>query len=255
MIIDTHTHIFEKEFDEDRDDVIQRAKDAGVSKMVLPNINTESIGRLKELAMSDRNTFIPAMGLHPTEVNANYRSDLESIKTELFGGEYKAVGEIGIDLYWDKEFEREQTEAFEMQLDWAAELSLPVLIHSRNSFREAINAVKHSRCRKGIFHCFGGTIEEAEEILSLGDFLLGIGGIVTFKKSALPDVLKSIDIKHIVLETDAPYLAPTPHRGKRNEPAYITEVAATLSKIYDLSIEEVAQKTTDNAVNLLKIKL
>lgn len=255
MIIDTHTHVFEKEFDEDRDDVIQRAKDAGVSKMVLPNINTESIGRLKELAMSDSNTFIPAMGLHPTEINANYQSDLETIKTELFGGEYKAVGEIGMDLYWDKEFECEQTEAFEMQLDWAAELSLPVLIHSRNSFREVINTVKHSRCRKGIFHCFGGTIEEAEEILSLGDFLLGIGGIVTFKKSALPDVLKNIDIKHIVLETDAPYLAPTPHRGKRNEPAYITEVAATLSKIYDLSIEEVAQKTTDNAVNLLKIKL
>ena len=130
-----------------------------------------------------------------------------------------------------------------------------MLTHRRNSFREVINAVKHSRCRKGIFHCFGGTIEEAEEILSLGDFLLGIGGIVTFKKSALPDVLKNIDIKHIVLETDAPYLAPTPHRGKRNEPAYITEVAATLSKIYDLSIEEVAQKTTDNAVNLLKIKI
>ena len=163
MIIDTHTHIFEKEFDEDRDKVIQRAKDAGVSKMVLPNINTESIGRLKELTMSDRNTFIPAMGLHPTEINANYRSDLETIKTELFGGEYKAVGEIGMDLYWDKEFEREQTKAFEMQLDWAAELSLPVLIHSRNSFREGINAVKHSRCRKGIFHCFGGTTEEAEE--------------------------------------------------------------------------------------------
>ncbi|MBP5136238.1 MAG: TatD family hydrolase [Paludibacteraceae bacterium] len=255
MIIDTHTHIFENEFDEDRSAVIQRAKDAGVGKMVLPNINAQSITRLKELADSDTNLFVPAMGLHPTEVNSDYKTELETIKSELFSGKYAAVGEIGMDLYWDKEFEKEQVEAFETQLDWAAELSLPALIHSRSSFKETVNAVKNSRCKKGIFHCFGGTLEEAEELLSLGDFLLGIGGVVTFKKSTLPDVLSNIDIKHIVLETDAPYLAPTPHRGKRNEPSYITEVAAALSKIFNLSIDEVTRITTENAANLFKIKL
>ena len=253
MIIDTHTHIFESEFDLDRNDVILRAKDNGVLKMVIPNINVESIPRLKSLAESDTSTFFPAMGLHPTELGESFRDDLDIIHDELLQNRYYAVGEIGLDFYWDDNNKSDQIDAFSTQLQWAAELDLPVLIHCRNAFADAIQCVKDSKCRRGIFHCFSGSKQEADEILSLGDFKLGIGGVVTYKNSTLPQTLKSIGLENIVVETDAPYLAPVPHRGKRNEPAFLYSTVSKLAEIYNTTKEQIENITSQNAVSILNL--
>lgn len=254
-IIDTHSHIYAEEFDADLSEVITRAKSAGVERILMPNIDIESIDRLHRVAGDYEGYCIPMMGLHPTSVGEDWRNQLNVIKQQLTNRSYIAVGEIGIDLYWDRTFEKEQKEAFEEQLRWSIDYDLPVAIHSRDAIPECIACIRNVGVErlKGVFHSFGGTEEELREILSLQNFLLGINGVVTFKNSTLSTVLKQTDLSHIIIETDAPYLAPMPFRGKRNEPSYTVKVAEKLSEIYNVSIEEIGRITTDNAVKLFSV--
>ena len=248
-MIDTHSHIYSEEFDADRDEVIQRAKEAGVTKIVLPNVDAQSLPRMLELEAQYPDYCYAAVGLHPESVKENYQIELDIIREELERRKYLAVGEIGIDLYWDKTYQTEQIRAFQTQVEWAIEFNLPVIIHVRNSHNETIQALKpySGKGLKGIFHCFGGTPEEATEIFSLGDFKLGIGGVVTFKNSGLAATLMHIPLEKLVLETDSPYLTPVPFRGKRNESSYLRYVAARLSEIYAVPQDEVNRITTESA--------
>jgi len=255
-MIDTHAHIYSEEFDNDRAAVIQRAIDAGVKKIVLPNIDSQSLPRMLELENDYPDYCYATIGIHPTSVKSDYLAELEIVRSELKRRSFLAVGEIGIDLYWDKTFLKEQLIAFQQQIDLALQYHLPVIIHVRNSFSETMAALapyKNSGL-KGIFHSFAGTKEEAEAVINFGGFLLGINGIITFKNSGLSEVIKDIELKHLVLETDAPYLTPAPFRGKRNESAYLelilTKVAATFSTTYDTVINT----TTQNAQNLFKFQ-
>lgn len=248
-MIDTHSHIYSEEFDADRQDVILRAKENGVTKIILPNVDSESLPRLLETESLFSGYCHAAIGLHPTSVKENYREELEVVKQELQRRKYVAVGEIGIDLYWDKTFCKEQVTALQTQTEWALEYDLPVIIHVRNSHDETIQALQPFKNKglKGIFHCFTGSKKEADEIFELGNFMLGIGGVVTFKNSGLAESLKDIPLDKLVLETDAPYLAPVPHRGKRNEPAYTALVRNKLAEVYEVSAEEADRITTKNA--------
>jgi TatD DNase family protein len=248
-MIDTHSHIYSEEFDADGDEVIQRAKEAGVTKIVLPNVDAQSLPRMLELEAQYPDYCYAAVGLHPESVKENYQIELDIIREELERRKYLAVGEIGIDLYWDKTYQTEQIRAFQTQVEWAIEFNLPVIIHVRNSHNETIQALKpySGKGLKGIFHCFGGTPEEAAEIFSLGDFKLGIGGVVTFKNSGLAATLMHIPLEKLVLETDSPYLTPVPFRGKRNESSYLRYVAARLSEIYAVPQDEVNRITTESA--------
>ena len=248
-MIDTHSHIYSEEFDADGDEVIQRAKEAGVTKIVLPNVDAQSLPRMLELEAQYPDYCYAAVGLHPESVKENYQIELDEIREELERRKYLAVGEIGIDLYWDKTYQTEQIRAFQTQVEWAIEFNLPVIIHVRNSHNETIQALKpySGKGLKGIFHCFGGTPEEAAEIFSLGDFKLGIGGVVTFKNSGLAATLMHIPLENLVLETDSPYLTPVPFRGKRNESSYLRYVAARLSEIYAVPQDEVNRITTESA--------
>ncbi len=251
-MIDTHSHIYSEEFDADRDEVILRAQHAGVTKIILPNVDSDSLPRLLELEARYPDYCYAAIGLHPESVKEDYLKQLEIIKAELERRKYIAVGEIGIDLYWDKNYQTEQIRAFQTQVEWAIELNLPVIIHVRNSHRETIDTLKHYAGSelKGIFHCFGGTPEEADEIFSLGDFKLGIGGVVTFKNSGLADSLMHIPLEKLVLETDSPYLTPAPFRGKRNESSYLRYVAVRLAEIYNVSQDEVDRITTESTCSV-----
>jgi len=253
-MIDTHSHIYSEDFDADIAIVIERAKNAGISKIILPNIDSESLPRMLALEALYPNYCYAAIGLHPTSVNENYQSELDLVKSELERRKYIAIGEIGIDLYWDKSFLNQQITTFQQQIDWALEYTLPVIIHVRDSFRETMDALKSYKNSRltGVFHSFTGTLEEAQEILDFGGFLLGINGIVTFKNSGLTAVIEKIDLKHILLETDSPYLTPVPFRGKRNESAYTLLVANKLSQIYNCSLEEIDVQTTRNALSLFK---
>lgn len=255
-IIDTHSHIYSEEFDNDIDEVIKRAKQAGVEKILLPNIDASSIDRLHNI--SDRYTgyCIPMMGLHPTSVGENWKEELDIIRKKLSKRTYIAIGEIGIDLYWDKTFEEQQRLVFEEQLRWSIEYDLPVAIHSRDAIAECISCIKNvgEQHLRGVFHSFGGTVEELDGILSLRNFMLGINGVVTFKNSTLPTVLKETDLSNIIIETDSPYLAPVPYRGKRNESSYTLNVVTKLAEIYGLPAEEVGQITTENAEKLFALK-
>ena len=248
-MIDTHSHIYSEEFDADGDEVIQRAKEAGVTKIVLPNVDTQSLPRMLELEAQYPDYCYAAVGLHPESVKRDYEKELDIIREELERRKYLAVGEIGIDLYWDKTYQTEQIGAFQTQVEWAIEFNLPIIIHVRNSHNETIQALKpySGKGLKGIFHCFGGTPEEAAEIFSLGDFKLGIGGVVTFKNSGLAATLMHIPLEKLVLETDSPYLTPVPFRGKRNESSYLRYVAARLSEIYAVPQDEVNRITTESA--------
>jgi TatD DNase family protein len=254
ILIDTHTHLYTEEFDADRTAVVQRAIDNGIEKLLLPNIDIDSIEPMQQLCNQYPNNCYPMMGLHPTSVDANYNQNLDTIKTHLKDNKYIAIGEIGIDLYWDKTFAKQQKLALLEQFQWAIDYNLPVVIHSRDSFTEIIEVIKEFNNPKlqGVFHCFTGTEEIANEIINLG-FLLGIGGVLTFKNSGLADQIKNIDIKNIILETDSPYLTPTPHRGKRNESSYVTLVAEKLAQVKNLSLQEVANITTANAKHLFNI--
>ncbi len=249
--IDTHTHIYLKEFDEDIDTVMDRAEKAGVKKMFLPSIDSSHFNEIFSLEKKYPNNCFAMMGLHPCSVNENYMQELDLIKSQLEKRKFIAVGEIGLDFYWDKTYAKHQIESFEQQMQWALEYNLPISIHTRNAMQETIDIVKpfSKKGLKGVFHCFGDNVEFANKIIEL-NFLLGIGGVVTYKKSGLNETLKEISLEHIVLETDAPYLTPVPHRGKRNESSYIKIIAQHIAEIKRESIETVAMITTQNAENI-----
>ena len=252
--IDTHTHLFLPEFDMDRDQVIANAKNAGVEKVLLPNVDSHTILPLLELSSKYPDFCLPMIGLHPTSVNENFEQELEMVESWLKKQKFYAIGEIGIDLYWDKTFLKQQEVAFKYQINLAKKYDLPIIIHARDSFDEIFNIVEREidSSLKGIFHAFTGNLEQAVQIINWG-FLIGIGGIVTFKNSHLSDVIKNIDLNHLVLETDSPYLAPVPYRGKRNESAYIQFIAQRIAEIKGISVNEVARTTTGNAKKLFKI--
>ncbi|GHT78650.1 TatD family hydrolase [Bacteroidia bacterium] len=251
-LVDTHTHIFSEEFDTDREAIIKNAIDHGVRQFFMPNIDTSSIDRLNNLAGHYPGICFPMMGLHPTSVNAHYLKELEIIYKEFDHQKYVAVGEIGIDLYWDKTFLKEQIAAFETQLQWSIEKNLPVDIHTREAFPQVLESLHKIGVDKlrGIFHSFGGTREELEACLQCPHFLLGINGVVTYKKAEFREYLAHAPLTRIVLETDAPYLTPVPFRGKRNEPAHLIYTAQKLAEIYGVPIETIAEQTTENARKL-----
>ncbi len=247
-LIDTHTHLYAKQFNSDRDAMIQRAVEQGVEQFFLPNIDRESIEGMLALEAAYPERCFAMMGLHPCSVKDNYEEELAIVRHWLDRRKFCAVGEIGIDLYWDKTFFEQQKQAFLTQIEWAMEFDIPIVIHSREStdiIIDILTEVKEDRLR-GIFHCFGGTEEQARRIIKLG-FFLGIGGVLTYKNSGLGDALKDISLEHIVLETDSPYLAPVPYRGKRNESAYVRTVAEKLAEVKDTTLEAVANATTQNA--------
>jgi TatD DNase family protein len=249
ILTDTHTHLYSKEFDVDRTLLIEKAINSGVSRFFLPNVDVASIPLMLEVEQQFSDNCFAMMGIHPCSVNANYENDLEVAEQWLNKRKFVAVGEIGIDLYWDKTFFKQQQVAFRKQIQWAKQYELPYIIHSRNSFDEVIEIVTEFKNDniKAIFHCFSGNVQQAEQVIASGDFKLGIGGVVTFKNSGLDKVVEAIDLKHLVLETDAPYLAPAPHRGKRNDPDYLVLIAKKIAEIKNISIEEVAEITTQNS--------
>ena len=254
-LIDTHSHIYSEEFDGDREAVVVRAKETGLSHILLPNIDEESIKRMHALCDEHPELCFPMMGLHPTSVGSNWKEVLERMKPLFSMRKYIAVGEIGIDLYWDKTFEQEQKEAFIEQISWAKELSIPIAIHTRNAHRETMECLQKTNTQNlsGVFHSFGGNRDELNEILSLPDFYVGINGVVTFKNSGLSSTLKPSDLSRIIVETDSPYLAPVPFRGKRNESAYVSLVVEKLAEILGVPSEEVARITTENAKKLFRL--
>lgn len=254
MYIDTHSHLYLDQFDEDRNEVLLRAFSCGVEKIILPNIDQSTSGPMLDLENQFPGQCIPLMGLHPTSVKANFREELKVVEQYLEKRDFAGIGEIGIDLYWDKTFYKEQVICFERQIEWAKERKIPIIIHSRESFDEIFPVVENMQDGNltGVFHSFGGTVEQANFIIGLG-FKIGINGIVTFKNSKLDKTLASIDLGHLVLETDAPFLAPVPFRGKRNESAYLVNIAKKLAEVYETGVEEVAGKTTANAKELFNL--
>jgi TatD DNase family protein len=248
MIIDTHCHLYLNEFKQDIPEVIARAENEGVTHFYLPAIDSSEIDNLLLLESRFPGKCHAMMGLHPCSVKENYLEELAVVKNWLAKRKFTAVGEIGLDFYWDKSFVKEQYIAFRLQIELSLQYHLPIVIHTRNAMQEAIDVVKEfvPAGVKGIFHCFGGTVEQANEITSAG-FYLGIGGVLTYKKSGLAEVLQHIDLKHLVLETDSPYLTPVPFRGKRNESSYLKYVVEKLAEIKKVSKEEVASVTTANA--------
>ena len=251
--IDTHTHLFEPEFAEDRETVVQRAVEAGVKILCLPCITEASLSRMEEMCERFPGICYPMIGLHPTELGDDYQVVLDRMYKDLIGNDrYIAVGEVGLDFYWDDTRKKEQLDAFRQQIEWAAEISLPLAIHSRSAFEDLYNVMEEycSKGLTGVFHCFSGDADEAQKLLSFDGFYLGIGGVVTYKKSTLPSVLADVPLERVVLETDSPYLAPVPRRGRRNESSYVPFVAQKLAEIYGCSVEEVAAVTTENARRL-----
>lgn len=254
-LIDTHTHIYLEEFDTDRDKIIEAAKFSGISAVLLPNIDSSTIRSLINVCEHEPDFAFPMMGLHPTSVNSDYISELKKIEKAFSLHKYCAIGEIGIDLYWDQTYLKEQKIVFEEQLKWSIDMQLPVSIHTRNAFAEvfdSINKIGKDQL-KGVFHSFTGDKEELDEISKMPSFKLGINGVVTFKKSHLPEILRKIPYEKILLETDAPYLAPTPYRGKRNEPAYIWETANKLAEIYQVDTNKIANQIYQNTIELFNI--
>jgi TatD DNase family protein len=251
MIVDTHTHIFVDEFDNDIDNIIKRANAVGIEKFVLPNIDKNSIERLQKTVAEYPDKMLPLMGLHPTSVTENYKEELLVIKNELDNGTYYGIGEIGIDLYWDQKYIKQQKEVFKTQLQWAKQKKLPVSIHIRNAFDEVFEIVEQEKNPDlfGIFHCFTGTLEQAKHAVDLG-FYLGIGGVVTFKNGKIDKFLNEIPLQNIVVETDAPWLSPTPYRGKRNEPAYIELIIKKLVDIYQIKQEELECILYNNSLDI-----
>ena len=248
MITDTHTHLYSEQFDEDRATMIKRAKDAGVSRFFIPAIDASYTERMLNLEKEYPYDVFLMMGLHPTSVKENYLEELAHVKKWIDQKDFYAIGEIGIDLYWDKSFLKQQQEAFKTQIQWAKEKKLPIVIHCREAFDEIFEVLETEKNDDlyGIFHCFTGTLEQAKQAISY-NMKLGIGGVATFKNGKIDKFLNEIDIQHIVLETDAPYLAPTPFRGKRNESAYITNVIDKLVDIYGVSFKEISEITTQNS--------
>ena len=251
VFTDTHTHLYAAEFDADRDAIIQKAIAEGIERLFLPNIDSSSIDAMLKLTELYPKNCFAMMGLHPCSVNENYEVELKQIEKYLFANKFCAIGEIGIDLFWDETFIEQQKRAFKRQIDWALELNLPIVIHSRKSFEEIFDVLAPYKGKglRGVFHCFSGSLEQAKRVIDIG-FFLGIGGVLTFKNAGLAEVVEKIDISPIVLETDSPYLAPVPHRGKRNESAYISIIAAKLAEIKKCSLTEIAEVTTKNSILL-----
>lgn len=249
-LIDSHAHIYTKEFAADRADVIERAVEAGVEKIYMPNIDHESIDSMLEVA-ERFSSCIPMMGLHPCSVDRHFEKHLYEVEEYLAKGSFCAVGEIGTDLYWDKSHWEEQVEAFNIQCEMALSHGLAVVIHCRESIDETIQLVEPfvEKGLKGVFHCFTGTLEQAKRIIASG-FFLGIGGVATFKNGGLVPVLEEISLQHILLETDSPYLAPVPFRGKRNEPSYVKKIAEKIAEIGGHSFDEIGEITTQNSLTL-----
>ena len=253
-LIDTHTHLFSSQFDDDRHLIVQNAIEKGVSKMLLPNINSQTIDAMHKLCADFPTHCFPMMGLHPCDVKENYLEELQIVKSYLDKGSYVAVGEIGIDLYWDKSTLNIQQEAFKYQIQLAKKYKLPIVIHCREAFDEIFEVLETEKDDDlfGVFHCFTGNLEQAHQAISY-NMKLGIGGVATFKNGKIDQFLNQINLKHIVLETDAPYLAPTPYRGKRNESVYIIKVLEKLSHIYNVSLEAIASITTQNSKEVFGI--
>jgi TatD DNase family protein len=252
-LIDTHCHLYDPALSEDIDDVIQRALAAGVSRFYLPAIDRLSEDAMLDLEKRYSNICFAMQGLHPCSVKSDFLPALQHIEQSLAGRRFAAVGEIGLDFYWDRNFEKEQFRAFHQQIEWALAFGLPIVIHSRDSIEQTISVVREHQNGnlRGIFHCFNEDEHSAQEIVALG-FYLGIGGTLTYKKSKLPEALKNIPLENIVLETDAPYLPPVPFRGKRNESSYLIYVAEKMAEIRGMDLEEVARITTGNAIKLFE---
>ncbi len=255
-MIDTHSHIFESEFLDDLPEVITRAKEVGVQKIFLPNIDDTTVDAMLEVCSQYPGYCYPMLGFHPTSVDADALKKVKEMKKRLTKGHpYIAIGEVGLDLYWDKTYIKEQKQVLEEQIQWALEEDLPLVIHCREAFPELFEVLRPYKETKlsGVFHSFTGTVEEAEELVGYTRFMIGVNGVVTFKKSTLPDALKIIPMERLVLETDSPYLAPVPFRGKRNETSYVKRVALKLAELYEMEIGEVERQTTANALKVFKI--
>ena len=254
IITDTHTHLYSEAFDEDRSEMMQRALDAGVERFFIPAIDSTYTQSMLDLETNYPNNVFLMMGLHPTHVKENYKKELAQVEEWLAKKKFYAVGEIGVDLYWDKTFLKEQQEAFAYQIQLAKKHQLPIVIHCRDAFDEVFEVLEQEKGEDlfGIFHCFTGTLEQAHQAISY-NMKLGIGGVATFKNGKIDKFLNEIDLKHIVLETDSPYLAPTPYRGKRNESSYIVKVLEKLSSIYGMPEKEIAAITTENSKEIFGI--
>ena len=252
--IDTHTHLYLPQFKDDIDSVLLRSQNNNVYKLVLPNIDSKTIEPLRELSAQKPDMFVPLIGLHPTHVKEDVENELELIINEFNRNTYSGIGEIGIDLYWDKTFAEQQKFSFRRQLQLAHDNELPVVIHARDSLNEIFQVLESLNYSEstGIFHAFTGSIPEAKRIIEMG-YKIGIGGIVTFKNSLLAETVSNIDLNHIVLETDSPYLAPHPYRGKRNESSYLPLIAGRIAEIQNKQLEEVAEITTLNAVRIFNM--
>jgi TatD DNase family protein len=254
MITDTHTHLYSEQFDEDREQMMQRAKDAGVSRFFVPAIDSSYTKSMFALEKAYPKDVFLMMGLHPTSVKENFLEELSHVKEWIDKRNFYAIGEIGIDLYWDKRFLQQQQEAFKTQIQWAKEKKLPIVIHCRAAFDEIFEVLESEKGPdlRGIFHCFTGTLAQAQQAISY-NMKLGIGGVATFKNGGIDKFLNEIGLQHIVLETDAPYLSPTPFRGKRNESSFITKVIDKLVAIYGVSFEELSEITTKNPKTIFDI--
>lgn len=253
MLVDSHSHLFLEEFSEDLPQVMQRAREAGVTHVFMPNIDSTTIGPLLSVCAAYKDFCFPMAGLHPTSVCETYEKELEVVAHELASSnKYVAIGEIGLDLYWDKTFLKEQLIAFEKQIGWALDYHLPIVIHTREAFDYIYNVLEPYKNTglTGIFHSFTGTTEEAARLLEFPGFMIGINGVVTFKKSQLPEVLKEVPLERVVLETDSPYLTPAPNRGKRNESAYLKHTLIKVAEVYQKTPEVVAEATSENALKV-----
>ncbi|MCY4560821.1 MAG: TatD family hydrolase [Flavobacteriaceae bacterium] len=252
-LIDTHCHLYLEDFEKDIDKVINRANQCNVTDFFLPAISSNHISSMYELETRFPKKIKLMMGLHPCSVDENFKEELDQIKSEITKRPFYAIGEIGLDYYWSKKYQKHQQEAFEIQIEWALNLNLPIVIHTRESFEHAYSILKSKKQKKlrGIFHCFSGSLKQAFQAIDIG-FYLGIGGVVTFKNGGLDKILNRIPIDRIVLETDAPYLSPSPYRGKRNEPAYLEFIVRKISECYNESPELVAEKTTQNAIKVFE---
>ena len=252
---DTHTHLFLEQFADDIDDVIVRAQQAGAQQFFLPNIDKSTTEAMLKLVNKYPNCCFPMMGLHPSSVSGTFESELEEVERWHTKEKFYAVGETGIDLHWDDTYINQQKEAFRIQIELAKKLTLPIVIHVRESFQEVFEIIDelNDDHLTGIFHCFSGSAEQAQKIIDYTGFKLGIGGVLTYKNSGLDEVLKQIDLQHMVLETDSPYLTPVPHRGERNESAYVVQVAEKLAEVKGLALEDVAELTTANAQEVFKL--
>lgn len=253
-LIDTHTHLYVKEFSADIQQVIESAEYEGVNKFFLPAIDSSETKAMFELEKKFPGKCFAMAGLHPCSVKENYKDELDEVERLLSERKFAAIGETGLDFYWDKTFVKEQCESLNIQAQWALQYRIPLVLHTRDAMQETIDVVKtyNGTGLKGIFHCFGGTLQNAQDVIDQ-NFYLGIGGVVTYKNSGLAEIIKDIDLDYIVLETDAPYLSPVPFRGKRNESSYLKYIAQKIAEIKNISVEEVAERTTKNAEKLFEI--